>query len=61
VLTYGGFSEQELNQIGSFYVRLDNAAAHAYGALPEYSEQNNVAAALLDAGQRYYLPSLLRQ
>jgi uncharacterized repeat protein (TIGR01451 family) len=60
VLGYEGFSELELEAIDGLYAKVDNAAIHPYGAVPEFDELNNITMALLEAVKRLYCPRVLR-
>jgi len=59
-LTHGGFSEEEIQEIHSFYVKVDNHELYPYGLVPEFNEMNNLGEPIDPWLARMYLPLILK-
>ena len=59
-LTRDGFSEEEIQEIHSFYVKVDNHELYPYGLVPEFNEMNNLGEPIDPWLARMYLPLILK-
>ena len=56
------FTEQQIDEIEAFYVRVDNAASDCpYGLVPESNEMNNLGGPVDPFSYSIYLPLVTRQ